>query len=466
VRVRGRWLLPVKFGWGLGAIAVGAAALAADASCTSYGKGGGDGGQNPAGPPIVIGASIGLTGVLDGQVRALKGGLATAEAQINAIGGILNRQVSFQIEDDASQPTVATQVMKTLLSDKVFGVVGPGLSSEVQAVYPLISKAQTVEISATATSILLTSGYSANQGWFFRTVPGDDEQGKAVAQFALRGPKGKDASSGQCTKMAILYDMDSYGQPMDAIIEPYFKHNGGQIVMSQGISPEATGVGSYMPEANEIVSKRPDCMAMVVIGPVGDQLVQAVTMATSMDKSHDWSNFFIIGTDGCYTPLFISDGRVNPSDPKSTSFVQGVYGTTADTNPPDRQAYNDLKTLYQAEVGYASGMTDLDPYTSSEYDAAILLALAIQAAGTTDGPAVQKAMFKVSSKGSNAMAYGPAQVPDAIEALKRGEAINYDGAAGDEDFDAFGNVVGDFIVWQVQDNAFVTHDYVKAKDLE
>ena len=51
-------------------------------------------------------------------------------------------------------------------------------------------------------------------------------------------------------------------------------------------------------------------------------------------------------------------------------------------------------------------MTDLDPYTSSQYDAAILLALAIQAAGSTDGAAVQAAMFNVSrGKSVGATAY-------------------------------------------------------------
>jgi branched-chain amino acid transport system substrate-binding protein len=435
------------------------------ASCSSYGKGGGDGGLNPAGPPIVIGASMGLTGGLNGQVRALKGGLATAQGQINAIGGILNRQVSFQIEDDGSQPTLATQVMKTLLSDSVAGVVGPGASSQVQATYPLVAQAKTVDISATATSISLTQGYASMAGWFFRTVPDDSEQGKAVAQFALQGPQGADATSGQCTEMAIFYNMDDYGQPMDQIIEPYFGSHGGKIVLSEGVSPNASG--DYTAQAMEVVSKRPQCMAMVVFYEVGDELVQAVTTAIAADKTHDWSSFFIIGTDGCYDPQFIVDGRVNPSDASSHSFVQGVYGTTADTNPPMRQEFNDFVSLYQAEVGFVSGMNQPDPYTSNEYDAAILLALAIQAAGSTDGAAIQQAMFNVSrGKGPNATAYGPAQVADAIDALKRGEDINYNGAAGDEDFDDFGNVVGDFIVWQVQNSQFATHEYLPAKLLQ
>jgi hypothetical protein len=261
---------------------------------------------------------------------------------------------------------------------------------------------------------------------------------------------------------------------MDKIIEPYFMGLGGSIV-PPSISVPANVAGSYMTQATSIVSAvpLPDCLAMVVFAPVGDQLVNDLRTAIAADiASHPghtshWNNtFFIIGTDGCYDPSFITNGRVAPADPMSMSFVQGVYGTTADTNPPNRPQYNDFKTLYEAEVGLVSGMTDPDPYTSSEYDAAILLALAIQAAGSTDGPAVRSAMFDVSrGKGSGATAYGPAQVADAINALKRGQDINYNGAAGDEDFDDFGNVLGDFIIWQVQGTQFATHDYIAASQL-
>jgi ABC-type branched-subunit amino acid transport system substrate-binding protein len=453
--------------WTLGAVSlVACGGLALDASCKSYGDGGGDGGQNPAGPPIVFGASIGQTGGLSGQARAMHGGLMTAQIQLNALGGILNRQIELDIQDDGSDPTIAPMAVKKLLASGAVGVLGPGASSEVEAVYPLIKAKPVVEISSTATSIVLTEGYPAKQGWFFRTVPDDTSQGKAVALFALEGPNGMDASTGQCKKMAIVYNDDAYGGPMDKIIEPYFEKHGGTITNS--ISVPANVTGSYMTQATEIVKQLPDCMAMVVFAPVGDQLVKDLEAAISLDTANSahWKRFFIIGTDGCYDPSFITNGRVSPSDPMSMSFVQSVYGTTADTNPPSRVQYNDFKTLYEAEVGYVSGMTAPDPYTSNEYDAAILLALAIQAAGSTDGPAVRSSMFDVSrGKHRGATAYGPAQVADAIDAIKRGQDINYEGAAGNEDFDDFGDVKGDFIIWQVQGTQFATHAYIPATEL-
>jgi branched-chain amino acid transport system substrate-binding protein len=141
-----------------------------------------------------------------------------------------------------------------------------------------------------------------------------------------------------------------------------------------------------------------------------------------------------------------------------------MYGTVALTNDPSRPQYNDLVALYVAEVGLGAGKTDLDPYTSNQYDAAILTLLAMQAAGTTtDGAAIQKAMFAVShGRGTSATPYGPADVGDAITALQQGHDINYQGASGDVDFDAQGDVVADFLVWQVQGTGFVNHDTISA----
>jgi len=160
----GSVLSPLAWALSIATLGVAAAFAIGASSCASYGSGGGDGGVNPAGSPIHIGASMGLTGGLSGQVRALKGALAAAQNQINAGGGILNRQVVFDVEDDGSDPAVAQKTVKSLLADSPVGILGPGASSEVQAVYPTIAKANVIEMSATATSILLTMGYPAKKG--------------------------------------------------------------------------------------------------------------------------------------------------------------------------------------------------------------------------------------------------------------------------------------------------------------
>jgi ABC-type branched-subunit amino acid transport system substrate-binding protein len=453
-----------QYGVGL-AFIVASGAVAFDLACRAPADGGGDGGLNPAGPPIILGASMGITGGLSGNTRAFKGAIAVATQQINAAGGVLGRQVQFVIEDDESDPTYVTTAVNNLLADGAKAILGPGDSTQVTTVMPLLAMDQIVNVSATATSILLTQGQTApNPGWFFRTVPNDSYQGKAVVEFALEGPN-PDAGVAACRKMAIVYNQDAYGMPMDAIIEPAMTQAGGSIVASISV-PEAT-LASYSMQAQQIVTAEPDCMVMVVFAPTGAQLVHDVKAAITADTSYDWSKFFIIGTDGCYDPTFIVDGRQDPNNPMSPSVVEGVYGTNADTAPPTPE-YSELQSLYDTQVGLQADQTDLDPYTSNEYDAAVLVALALQRAGGLSDPITfRNAMFAVS-RGLTAtpLVFGPSQVPQALQAVAQGQDVNYNGASGNVDFTPSGDVVADFIVWQVVGGQFVTHARIPAAQLE
>ena len=373
--------------------------------------------------------------------------------------------MQFVIQDDQSSPTFAPTAVGDLLEAGAQGILGPGASSEVMVVMPVLAAAQTVEVSATATSILLTqSQTAASPGWFFRTVPNDSYQGRAVVQFAVAGPN-PDAGVPGCKKMAIVYNQDSYGMPMDAIIEPRMMAAGGSIVASIGVP--ASTLGSYATQAAQIVTAQPDCMAMVVFSPTGAQLVRDLKTAIQADTSHDWSHFFIIETDGCFDPTFIVDGRQNPNDPTSPSVVEGVYGTTADTAPPIPE-YASLQNLYITQIGLASDQTDLDPYTANEYDAAILLALAIEhAGGFSDPTKVRDGMFAVShGLTATPQVFGPSQIPEAIAAVAQGQDINYQGASGNVDFTPSGDVVGGFIVWEVVQGQYSTYDRITAAQLE
>ena len=66
---------------------------ASTAGCGTAAAGGGTGNQDPAGSPILLGASIILSGTNDGNKNAMQFGLEAAVAQVNALGGILGRTV-------------------------------------------------------------------------------------------------------------------------------------------------------------------------------------------------------------------------------------------------------------------------------------------------------------------------------------------------------------------------------------
>jgi len=76
--------------------------------------------------PLVIGASISLTGDFADPGKAVKAGYELWASTVNAKGGILGRQVQFKIVDDTSSPDqVVTNYQNLINKDNVDLVVGP-----------------------------------------------------------------------------------------------------------------------------------------------------------------------------------------------------------------------------------------------------------------------------------------------------------------------------------------------------
>ncbi|OLB75039.1 MAG: hypothetical protein AUI14_22195 [Actinobacteria bacterium 13_2_20CM_2_71_6] len=76
--------------------------------------------------PLVIGASISLTGDFADPGKAVKAGYELWANTVNAKGGLLGRQVQLKIVDDTSSPDqVLTNYQNLINKDKVDLVVGP-----------------------------------------------------------------------------------------------------------------------------------------------------------------------------------------------------------------------------------------------------------------------------------------------------------------------------------------------------
>lgn len=88
----------------------------------------GSGGGSSAGAkgPLVIGASISLTGDFSDSGKAIQRGYQLWAKTVNAQGGILGRQVKLDIVDDASSPTqVVTNYQNLINKDHVDLTFGP-----------------------------------------------------------------------------------------------------------------------------------------------------------------------------------------------------------------------------------------------------------------------------------------------------------------------------------------------------
>jgi branched-chain amino acid transport system substrate-binding protein len=98
--------------------------LAAGCASSAGGSGGASGSSH--GGPLVIGASVSLTGDFSDSGQAVQRGYQLWADQVNAHGGLLGRKVQIKVVDDTSSPTqVITNYQNLINRDHVDLVFGP-----------------------------------------------------------------------------------------------------------------------------------------------------------------------------------------------------------------------------------------------------------------------------------------------------------------------------------------------------
>src|SRR5665647_3083836 len=113
--------------WRKGGVALTVAAMALSlGACASSSNNAGASATPSAGKPLVIGASVSLTGDFADAGKAVKRGYELWANEVNAKGGVLGRKVTMRIVDDTSSPTQVVSNYQNLINrDKVDLVFGP-----------------------------------------------------------------------------------------------------------------------------------------------------------------------------------------------------------------------------------------------------------------------------------------------------------------------------------------------------
>ena len=116
--------------------------------------------------------------------------------------------------------------------------------------------------------------------------------------------------------------------------------------------------------------------------------------------------------------------------PVAHARLVSIYGTSV--SGPAADALNQAFTQT-----FGSGVQPL-ANANYAYDAVISLALAMDRAGTTDGPSVVKVMKQVTNPpGTACYTY-----QSCLKLVHQGKRIDYEGASGDLNYDRYNNVFG------------------------
>lgn len=413
--------------------------------------------------PILIGVSFGLTKDLDTFAAPLRDAVRAAEGEINAAGGLLGRPVEFDIVDDQSnEDAFVKSVANDFVKKGAVAVIGPIGSQQVKQTHDIYKQAQVLQITPSATSTDLAGFQESSDRWLFRTTPDDAFQGAAVILFGTKTPRGlgdagapvgDGGAQATCSKMAILNIDNAYGNAMAEVISENWPKRpplGTRTISIRKVVPTDLA-SSYVAEADEVLKTNPDCLVLISYADTAAQFVRDFKANPGYPALQS-KGFFFIGTDGVFTPGFLKGTLANPSDESSKSDVEDgvMFGTNPDTQPLSSE-YQQFRTIYSSYFPLRAG-EDAPPFTSNTFDAAVLIAFAIQKAGTVDDRVkIRDALKEVARPGGRP--FSPNQISDALTELRNGGDIDYKGASGPLDLQDNGNVNAGFIIWELFRNS-------------
>lgn len=344
----------------LSVLAAGAMFMGALTGC-------GGGSKGADGDTIKVGGLLEMTGGSASFGISGKNGIDLALKKINEKGVLGGKKLSLVVADTKSEASEATNGMQKLISqDKVVAVIGPNQSSAVIASGAINNGAKVVDITPMGTNPDVTVDPKTKQvkPYSFRTCFIDPFQGTVMASFASNELKVKRA--------AIYIDNTSdYAKGLAQFFKENFVKNGGQVVIEEAYLQKDTDFKSTL---TKIKAAKPD---FIYIPGYYQEVGLIVKQAREM---------------GITVPMAGGDGWDSAKLPEiagkaalENTFFSSLY------SPDDT---SDLNKEFVAEYKKAYN-TNPDVFAALAYDSTLLVAKAIEDAGSADPAKIGEAMAKI-----------------------------------------------------------------------
>lgn len=168
---------------------------------------------------IPVGMNVSVTGPSAAQGALFIKSIRLAEKQINEAGGINGKKVKVLLEDNQStNPGALAAVNMAAEQDKVTAIIGPVMSTQIQAVSDADKKFAIPMLSG-GTAIKNTH---MDNPWMSRFRPDDSLSAAAMVKYSKEDLK--------LTKIGILHDSDAFGTAGADLVEQYAKAAGLTVV--------------------------------------------------------------------------------------------------------------------------------------------------------------------------------------------------------------------------------------------
>ena len=345
---------------------------------------------------VKIGLSLGFTGPLESMSPNMAKGAEMAIEEANASGKFLNgsKVTAARADNTCADAAAAVAAVERLVTaEKVNGIMGGMCSGETIASLERVGVPNgMVMISPSATSPALTD--LEDGGFFFRTSPSDARQGEVMADIALeRGAK----------SVAITHTNNDYGKGLAESFKSAFEAKGGTVTMLQA---HDDGKADYSAEVAALAAAGGDALAVVgYVDQGGSGIMRGALDAGAFDT-------FIL-PDG-----MVAQGLVD----RFGAELETSFGQNPSSEGEGRTKFNDLAT--------AAGFDGTSAFAGESYDAAALILLAMQAAGSADPRVYKDKVMDVANAPGEKISAG--EIGRALELIAAGTDIDYDGASAVE----------------------------------
>ncbi len=344
---------------------------------------------------VKIGVLLGFTGPAESIAPDMAAAAELAIKEVSDSGALLGGHKVSPVRGDTTcvDSSAAIAVAeRAITSDKVHGIMGALCSGATTSVLENVAMAKGVAmISPSATSPRLSD--LEDNDLFFRTAPSDARQGQVIAD--MLNEKGYKS-------VAISYTNNDYGKGLADSIEQNFVASGGKVTINASHVDDKPDYGA------EVAALAQAGGDILIVAGYQDQGGKGIIQA-SIDA-------------GAFDMFFLPDGMIGPNLPTAIgSDLDGAIGVVPGTDSPGASNFAEMA----AANGFAPG-----PYAAESYDAAALLLLAMQAAGSTDANVYKEQMMMVANAPGEKIF--PGELAKALKIIAGGGDVDYVGASAVE----------------------------------
>lgn len=370
---------------------------------------------------VKLGVVFGYTGPLESITPAMADGAELAMKEVTDAGGILDGMSVVPIRGDSTcidSAAASAAAERLITSDGVAAIVGADCSGVTTAILQNVAMPNgIVMISPSATSPALST--IEDNGLFFRTSPSDARQGQIVTDILTdKGVK----------EIAITYTNNDYGKGLADSIEEKFTADGGKVTIN---ASHEDGKADYSAEVGALASAGGE--VLVVAGYL-DQGGKGVIRA-ALDS-------------GAFDTFYLPDGMTGQSLPDNIGAgLNGSYGANPGTDSEGATKY--------VEMAKAAGFTS-GAFSPESYDAAALIMLAMEAAGSTDSAKFKEKVMDVANAPGEQIL--PGELGKGLKIIRDGGEIDYVGASAVELVEP-GESAGNYREFVIEDGKIKTVGY-------